>query len=141
MKWPDTHFVKEFALTDHPVVGGMTPTGLWPAKSAESLLAQPTSRSSVPALLASNARANRSLVARMERQSREAHLSGNSDRLAAELAVCSRSIRGVDVKATAEGPLSLSELDRRHGHHGYRSAMRFGVDEGLDEAGDTKWRP
>jgi len=77
----------------------------------------------------------------MERQSREAHLSGNSDRLAAELAVCSRSIRGVDVKATAEGPLSLSELDRRYGHHGYRSAMRFGVDEGLDEAGDTKWRP
>jgi hypothetical protein len=126
---PDVSLPAAVYLTGFPIVGQATDTGLWRQRSAlEVRRAGP--KISVPELLSSNLRFTASLIFSLPRQWESARARKDSEWIRLNKLAWQATIEEVNIKSSARGPFTRSQLDARFGYGNWRPIRRFGVPKG-----------
>lgn len=126
---PDISLAAEVYLTGFPIVGQATETGLWRKRSTiEHRRFGP--RTSVASFLASNLHFTQSLLHSLPKRFKAACSKSDADWLRLNEMTWRATLEEVNVKASARGPFTRSQMDAKFGYGRWRPIRRFGVPKG-----------
>ena len=128
--WPYVDFPRDYGLRGHDIVGEVADTGLWRARSSEEMSRARREFVDPSELFVSNASWNMRLAAQSKSEWLNAKRSaeaGDTSKMEALRAAWGASVKEVDQKGTAEGPLLVSTLNERYGWGKWRGCGRHAI--------------
>ena len=135
LQWPHVSFAVEHCIKGFQVVGRVEDTGVWALRS-EADMRRREAEFVPPALLrATNKAWATSLQHSIRRKWQRAALEPWGAEMAKIKAAWAASMKEVDVKGTAKGPFTVTEINQIFGWGNWRAAERFVVWQG------DKYRP
>ena len=127
--FPDTSLAVEVYLTGLPIVGRATDTGLWRRRNAtERLRTGP--KITVCELRSSNLRFTQLLLSSLPQQFAAAQRKGDAEWLRLNELTWKATMEEVNVKKSARGPFTRSQMDAKFGFGRWRPIRRFGQPKG-----------